>query len=304
MILGLMIASIVSGQLISRTGKYRIFPIIGTGLMSLGFLLLTTIKADTNYWILAGAMLLTGLGLGQLMQTLTIASQNSSDARDIGVATSASTFFRQIGGTLGVAVIFSVVFSLIGDKITASFGKPSVLRAALNAALDPKVAGAKENLAIMKKIYDPIVAKITAQLPPGVDLSNAATRHAIVDKAVAASGGKVSSGSGASTSLDNNTQFLNHASHALTAPFLNGFSESMVTGFWVSLGVLVAAFILSFFLRATPLRTKSAAQEVADQDEAILATRAANTLSAGLAPDTTTGRIQVVVPEPEPVGKK
>ena len=298
MILGLMIASIVSGQLISRTGKYRIFPIIGTGLMSLGFLLLTTIKADTNYWVLAGAMLLTGLGLGQLMQTLTIASQNSSDARDIGVATSASTFFRQIGGTLGVAVIFSVVFSLIGDKITASFSKPSVLRAALNAALDPKVAGAKENLAIMKKIYDPIVTKITAQLPPGVDLSNAATRHAIVDKAVAASGGKVSSGSGASTSLDNNTQFLNHASHALTAPFLTGFSESMVTGFWVSLGVLGAAFILSFFLRATPLRTKSAAQEVADQDEAILATRAANTLSAGLAPDTTTGRIQVVVPEP------
>jgi EmrB/QacA subfamily drug resistance transporter len=298
MILGLMIASIISGQLISRTGKYRIFPIIGTGLMSLGFLLLTTIKADTNYWVLAGAMLLTGLGLGQLMQTLTIASQNSSDARDIGVATSASTFFRQIGGTLGVAVIFSVVFSLIGDKITASFSKPSVLRAALNAALDPKVAGAKENLAIMKKIYDPIVTKITAQLPPGVDLSNAATRHAIVDKAVAASSGNVSSGSGASTSLDNNTQFLNHASHALTAPFLTGFSESMVTGFWVSLGVLGAAFILSFFLKATPLRTKSAAQEVADQDEAILATRAANTLSAGLAPDTTTGRIQVVVPEP------
>ncbi|MDQ1547760.1 MAG: hypothetical protein QOH69_2664 [Actinomycetota bacterium] len=298
MILGLMIASIISGQLISRTGKYRIFPIIGTGLMSLGFLLLTTIKADTNYWVLAGAMLLTGLGLGQLMQTLTIASQNSSDARDIGVATSASTFFRQIGGTLGVAVIFSVVFSLIGDKITASFSKPSVLRAALNAALDPKVAGAKENLAIMKKVYDPIVTKITAQLPPGVDLSNAATRHAIVDKAVAASGGTVSSGSGASTSLDNNTQFLNHASHALTAPFLTGFSEAMVTGFWVSLGVLGAAFILSFFLKATPLRTKSAAQEVADQDEAILATRAANTLSAGLAPDTTTGRIQVVVPEP------
>ncbi|MDQ1550753.1 MAG: hypothetical protein QOD50_175, partial [Actinomycetota bacterium] len=231
-------------------------------------------------------------------QTLTIAAQNSVGPRDIGVATSSSTFFRQIGGTLGVAVIFSVVFSLIGDKITASFSKPSVLRAALNAALDPKVAGAKENLAIMKKVYDPIVTKITAQLPPGVDLSNAATRHAIVDKAVAASGGTVSSGSSASTSLDNNTQFLNHASHALTAPFLTGFSEAMVTGFWVSLGVLGAAFILSFFLKATPLRTKSAAQEVADQDEAILATRAANTLSAGLAPDTTTGRIQVVVPEP------
>jgi EmrB/QacA subfamily drug resistance transporter len=309
MILGLMIASIVSGQLISRTGKYRVFPIIGTGLMSLGFLLLTTIKADTNYWVLAGAMLLTGLGLGQLMQTLTIASQNSVGARDIGVATSASTFFRQIGGTLGVAVIFSVVFSLIGDKITASFSKTSVLRSALNAALDPKVAGEPGNKAIMAKIYDPIVKKITAGLPPQVDLSNAEQRGKVVDGAVTAFQKQLNSGAGlgsASTSLDNNTQFLNHASHALTAPFLTGFSESMVTGFWVSLGVLGAAFILSFFLKATPLRTKSAAQEVADQDEAILATRAANTLSSGLAPDTTTGRIEVIVsePEPEPAGKK
>jgi hypothetical protein len=313
MILGLMIASIVSGQLISRTGKYKIFPILGTGLMSLGFLLLTTIKADTNYWILAGAMLLTGLGLGQLMQTLTIASQNSSDARDIGVATSASTFFRQIGGTLGVAVIFSVVFSLIGDKITASFSKPSVLRSALDAALNPAIGGglhhkggARNDAAIMAKVYDKIVDPIKKSLPSQVDLSNTATRHAIVDKIVKTAGHKVNSSGGASTSLDNNTQFLNHASHALTAPFLTGFSESMVTGFWVSLGVLGAAFILSFFLKATPLRTKSAAQEVADQDEAILATKAANTLSAGLAPDTTTGRVDVVVPdpEPEPVGRK
>ena len=60
----------------------------------------------------------------------------------------------------------------------------------------------------------------------------------------------------------------------------------MVTGFWVSLFVVLAAFILAFFLKATPLRAKSALQEVADDDEAILATRAANTLSAGLAPDT------------------
>jgi EmrB/QacA subfamily drug resistance transporter len=305
MILGLMIASIVSGQLISRTGKYKVFPIVGTGLMSLGFLLLTTIRADTNYWILAGAMLLTGLGLGQLMQTLTIASQNAVGARDIGVATSASTFFRQIGGTLGVAVIFSVVFSLIGDRITANFSKPSVARAALNAALNPSVASAPSNAGIMKKVYEPIVEKITASPLGQTDFSDAAARHKAVDTLLS-SGQKFSGGGNASTALDTNTQYLNHASHALTAPFLTGFSESMVTGFWVSLGVLAVAFILSFFLKATPLRTKSAAQEVADQDEAILATKAANMLSAGLAPDTTTGRVQVIQPEPAPraAGKK
>ena len=295
MILGLMIASIVSGQLISRTGRYKIFPILGTAFMSLGFLIFTTIKADTNYWILAGAMLLVGLGLGQMMQTLTIASQNAVGPRDIGVATSSSTFFRQVGGTLGVAVIFSVVFSVVGGAIQSAFAKTSTLKAALDAALNPAVAGAPENKAIMAKIYDPIVKNITANLPAQVDLSNATQRSAVVDQVLPAVQKALNSGTGnAGTSLDSNTQFLNGATHALSAPFLTGFSEAMVTGFWVSLAVVVVAFILSFFLKATPLRQKSAMQEVADQDEAILAQRAANTLSTGLSPDVTTGSFPAI----------
>jgi EmrB/QacA subfamily drug resistance transporter len=305
MILGLMISSIVSGQLISRTGRYKIFPILGTAFMGLGFVILTTLKADTNYWILAAAMLLVGLGLGQMMQTLTIASQNAVGPRDIGVATSSSTFFRQVGGTLGVAVIFSVVFSTIGDKIADTFKSKSVLTAALNDALNPAVAGSPKNAGIMKMIYDPIVTKIKAGLPPGIDLSNAAQRHQIIAGVVSKAGSFKSSGT-ATDSLDGDTSFLNTASAALKAPFLSGFSEAMVVGFWVSLAVIVVAFILAFFLKATPLRAKSAIQEVADQDEAILATRAANTLSSGLAPDTETGRIPVQrdESEPEPVGKK
>jgi EmrB/QacA subfamily drug resistance transporter len=278
MILGLMISSIVSGQLISRTGKYKIFPILGTAFMGLGFVILTTLKADTNYWILAAAMLLVGLGLGQMMQTLTIASQNAVGPRDIGVATSSSTFFRQVGGTLGVAVIFSVVFSTIGDKIATAFTSSAGV-AAIKAASTPSIADAKNNAAIMKTIYDPLLKALAAGKKPG---------------------------GSATGSLDGDTSFLNNASEVLKAPFLTGFSEAMVIGFWVSLAVIVVAFILAFFLKATPLRAKSAIQEVADQDEAILATRAANTLSSGLAPDTETGRIPVQKgeSEPEPVGKK
>ncbi|MCU1413458.1 MAG: transporter [Microbacteriaceae bacterium] len=302
MILGLMISSIVSGQLISRTGKYKIFPIIGTGLMGLGFLVLTTLTVDTNYWILAGAMLLVGLGLGQMMQTLTIASQNAVGPRDIGVATSSSTFFRQIGGTLGVAVIFSVVFSIVGSKIQASFGKESTLRAALNAALDPKVAGAAHNKGIMDKIYDKIVDPIKAALPPQVDLSNATQRNGVVDQVVKTAADKLKngSGSGAGTSLNGDTSFLTGASHALSAPFLTGFSQSMVTGFWVSLVVITIAFILSFFLKATPLRAKSALQEVADADEAILATKAAQTVGSPVEPFLNTGPIELEDIEPTP----
>jgi EmrB/QacA subfamily drug resistance transporter len=278
MILGLMISSIVSGQLISRTGKYKIFPILGTALMSLGFLVFTTLKADTNYWILAGGMLLVGLGLGQMMQTLTIASQNAVGPRDIGVATSSSTFFRQVGGTLGVAVIFSVVFTTIGGKISTAFSSPAGT-AAIKAAADPKIGGAPHNAAIMKTIYDPILKALASGAKPG---------------------------GSATGSLDGDTSFLNNASAVLKAPFLTGFSEAMVVGFWVSLAVVIIAFVLAFFLKATPLRAKSAIQEVADQDEAIQATRAANTLSSGLAPDLDTGRIRVVADEeePEPAGQK
>ena len=300
MILGLMIASIVSGQLISRTGRYKIFPILGTAFMSMGFLIFTQLKADTNYWILAAAMLLVGLGLGQMMQTLTIASQNAVGPRDIGVATSSSTFFRQVGGTLGVAVIFSVVFGVVGSAIQTSFAKTSTLTAALDAALNPAVAGASQNKAIMSKIYDNIVTPITANLPAQVDLSNAAQRKSVIDQVLPTIQSKLASGSGnAGSSLDSNTSFLNGASHALSAPFLTGFSDAMVAGFWVSLGVVLVAFVLSFFLKATPLRQKSALQEVADQDEAILAQRAA-TIGAGLSPDVTTGTVDAV----EPVGAR
>jgi EmrB/QacA subfamily drug resistance transporter len=278
MILGLMISSIVSGQVISRTGRYKIFPILGTAFMSLGFLVFTTIKADTNYWIFGGGMLLVGLGLGQMMQTLTIASQNAVGPRDIGVATSSSTFFRQVGGTLGVAVIFSVVFGTIGDKISSAFSGPAGV-AAIKAASTPSIAGAPNNAAIMKTIYDPLLKALASGKKPG---------------------------NGATGSLDGDTSFLNSASHVLKAPFLTGFSEAMVVGFWVSLAIVAVAFILAFFLKATPLRQKSALEEVADQDEAILATRAANTLSSGLAPDLETGRIDTIsdAQEPEPAGTK
>ncbi len=282
MILGLMISSIVSGQLISRTGRYKIFPIIGTGFMVIGFLIFTTITADSNYLVLASAMLLVGLGLGQLMQTLTIASQNAVGARDIGVATSSSTFFRQIGGTLGVAVIFSVVFSVVGGFIKANFANPATLRAALDAALNPAIANAPANKAIMSKIYDSIVGPIKQNLPAQVDLSNTTTRQQVVDSVLAKITPGSTGGGSASASLDGNTSFLTNANHALAAPFLNGFSDAMVRGFWVSLVVVLVAFILSFFLKATPLREKSAIQEVADQDAAILATQAAEMMGAPL----------------------
>jgi MFS family permease len=116
MVLGLMTSTIVSGRITSKTGKYKIFMVLGAGLMAVSFTYLATLTFQWAIWQISIGMIVMGLGLGQLMQTLTIASQNAVEARDIGVATSSATFFRQMGGTLGVAVFLSILFNNIADK--------------------------------------------------------------------------------------------------------------------------------------------------------------------------------------------
>ena len=268
MIAGLMISSIVAGQLISRTGKYKIFPITGTAFMAAGFFWFTNLSFDKPYWFMMVGMLLVGLGLGQLMQTLTIASQNSVGARDIGVATSASTFFRQIGGTLGTAVLFSVLFSRIPQTIADAFADSDLQGRAQAALADQSVLSDPANAAILK-LYQ------------------------------AAGGGDTSQVGGA---LDGNTSFLNTADRRLAAPFLDGFANAAVTVFWVALVVVLVAFVLSFFLKATPLRQKSAIDEAADDaraavaaDAALAAQAAAAQTGSLVAPDT--GSIDVVPTE-------
>jgi EmrB/QacA subfamily drug resistance transporter len=259
MIAGLMISSIVAGQLISRTGRYKIFPITGTAFMAAGFFWFTNLSFDKPYWFMMVGMLLVGLGLGQLMQTLTIASQNSVGARDIGVATSASTFFRQIGGTLGTAVLFSVLFSRIPQTIAAAFADSSLQGRAQAALADQSVLTDPANASILE-LYQ------------------------------AAGDGDTSQVSGA---LDGNTSFLNTADRRLAAPFLDGFANAAVTVFWVALAVVLVAFVLSFFLKATPLRQKSAIDEAADDARAAVAADAALSAQAAaartgslVAPDT------------------
>jgi len=225
MILGLMISSIVSGQLIARTGRYQMFPTIGTAFVAVGFFVFTFASADKPVWFLMIGMLFVGLGLGQLMQTLTLASQNSVGPRDIGVATSASTFFRQIGGTVGTAVIFSVIFTRWPLNIATAFDSTRIKDGIAAALADPKVASDPANATIIGILKDP--------------------------------GAAVGSVTG-------DTSFLGTSDPRLSAAFLEGFANSAVTVFWIALAVILVAFVLSFFLKAPPLRAKSALQENSD----------------------------------------
>jgi EmrB/QacA subfamily drug resistance transporter len=121
LVLGIMTGSIVSGQVIARTGKYRLFPIVGSVLMFAALALFSRIGADTPLWRTMLIMALMGLGLGGNMQPVITAVQNAANPREIGVATSTVTFFRSMGGTLGAAVFLSVLFSLLPDKIKGAF---------------------------------------------------------------------------------------------------------------------------------------------------------------------------------------
>lgn len=116
MTIGMMVASMGSGIITGRTGKYKIFMVSGTAFMAGSYIYFGQMTADWQIWQFSIGMVTMGLGLGQLMQTLTIAAQNSVTANDIGVATSSSTFFRQMGGTLGVAVFISMLFAVLSEK--------------------------------------------------------------------------------------------------------------------------------------------------------------------------------------------
>ncbi len=115
LMLGILVTSILSGRLITRHGRYKVFPIIGTALATLGLFLLSRLGPETAYWKTGVAMLVLGAGLGNVMQVLVLAVQNAVPPREIGAATSASTFFRSIGGSFGTA-FFGAVWAARLDR--------------------------------------------------------------------------------------------------------------------------------------------------------------------------------------------
>jgi EmrB/QacA subfamily drug resistance transporter len=134
MMAGLLITSIGSGQLISRFGRYRPFPIAGTAIMSVGLWLLSRLQVDTSTLVTSAYMVVLGLGLGLVIQVLVLAVQNSVDYADLGVATSGSTLFRQIGGSIGVAIFGAIFANRLAANLAATFPAGVRLPASPNPA--------------------------------------------------------------------------------------------------------------------------------------------------------------------------
>jgi MFS family permease len=117
LILGLLAASVLSGRVISRIGRYKAFPVAGTAITSLGMFLLSRLEVDTAPWVASAYMLVLGIGIGLVMQVIVLVVQNDAPARDVGVATSTATFFRSMGGSLGVALFGAIFASRLGQEL-------------------------------------------------------------------------------------------------------------------------------------------------------------------------------------------
>jgi EmrB/QacA subfamily drug resistance transporter len=149
LMVGLLTTSIVSGQLISRTGRYKIFPVIGTAVMIVGLVLLSTMSASTTSLESSAYMLIVGLGLGSTMQVLVLAVQNSVDYQDLGVATSGATLFRSIGGAVGTAILGSIFSNGLKTNLASAFAH---LQSPVSPVLAKKIQDGADNPAALKKL--------------------------------------------------------------------------------------------------------------------------------------------------------
>jgi EmrB/QacA subfamily drug resistance transporter len=119
---GLLVASIVSGQLITKTGHYRPYPIVGTALAAVGMYLLSRLEAHSPRLEASAFMVVLGAGIGLVMQVMVLATQNTVDRTDLGVATATVSFFRSVGGSVGVAVFGAIFTSRLAANLTHAFG--------------------------------------------------------------------------------------------------------------------------------------------------------------------------------------
>ncbi|MEU7468089.1 DHA2 family efflux MFS transporter permease subunit [Streptomyces sp. NPDC044984] len=121
MVAGMLLSSTGSGQIVSRTGRWKVFPIAGTAVTTFGLLLLHQLDADSSTAVMSTFFFVFGLGLGLVMQVLVLIVQNAVPYEDLGVATSGATFFRSIGASFGVAIFGTIFASRLGHELTDAF---------------------------------------------------------------------------------------------------------------------------------------------------------------------------------------
>jgi EmrB/QacA subfamily drug resistance transporter len=214
---GIMLGSIVAGKMISSSGRYRRHPIAGMILMIIGIGSMTQLTVSTPFILVALMMTAFGFGLGNILQPLNLAVQNSVPPREIGVATASATFFRQMGGTLGTAIFLSILFSTVTTKIASAYKAFLTSPAFTGLMSDPKFLANPANKATLQAFK---------------------------------------SGTHASGAI-NDTSFLQKIDPRLALPFKASFASSIDLICIVGAGVMVIGFLVILLLPELELRSKA-----------------------------------------------
>jgi EmrB/QacA subfamily drug resistance transporter len=219
---GILFGSITAGRTISASGVFRIFPILGTAILTAAAIVMgLSLGVDTGLWVPGLIAVFFGMGLGFCMQPLTLAMQVSVPAKDMGVGTSTAAFFRSMGGAVGTAVFISMLFSLAADKIASGMKDAISSPDYLKVLKDPAVAADPANA----KLYDFFK-------------------------------------NGASNDSLNDTSWLHHANPVLTRPITEGFAQSIDAVMLTAAALTGLAFLISFALPNKKLTDpKAAAKE-------------------------------------------
>jgi EmrB/QacA subfamily drug resistance transporter len=221
---GILSGSITAGRTISASGTYRVFPILGSAILTgaaVGMGL--SLGVDTPLWVPGVIAVFFGLGLGFCMQPLTLAMQVSVPAKDMGVGTSSAAFFRSMGGAVGTAVFISVLFSLAADKVAGG------------------LRDAMQNADFQKVLKDPAVAADPANAQLYVFLNNGAGDDSL-----------------------NDTSWLHAANPTLTRPITEGFAQSIDAVMLTAAALTGIAFLISFALPNQKLTDPKASPKAAD----------------------------------------
>jgi EmrB/QacA subfamily drug resistance transporter len=228
MLVGLIASSIIAGALVSRTGKYKAIILAGLGLMTAGIVLMTQLRADTDYLSLFFWMFVAGLGIGPTLSVFTIIVQNAVPFAKLGVATSNLTFFRQIGGSVGLAIAGTVFGQALEEELPRQ----------LTPIQGDIVAAAPEQLR-------PMIEAGFLQMTSGgggIDLGDQtgvgqSFGRAILEQVPAAFQG-----------------FLEPFVPRFDAAFGNAMSLAIAQTFWIAVGATILAFVAALAMRELPLR--------------------------------------------------
>lgn len=216
MVIGLTVASAISGRIVSKIGRYKAMLVTGMGVAVVGIFTLTSLSPQSDYWDMAWRMVVTGLGLGVGMPLINLAVQNSFHQRDIGTATASMQLFRSIGSTVGIAIMGGLLNNILSGKLGDVQNDPFVKFAEKSGQTQFNQIDVNSIQGILSHQGQEAITAKLAQLP-----------------------GQVSG------------QALNMF-HNFVQTLQNALSHSITQIFLVSAGLMIVAFAISFFIKETP----------------------------------------------------